>query len=152
MNIAGINIENINQYKSNSELIIKLIKKTYVKEEIIIDENLGIDFYSVNIGHKIKITIMPDDNWTIIKKNIDLILNVSINSNENICRLCGINMKSKTKCNKCNKFSCIECYIKNFNINKGIVKCDNCSYSFGILTPDEYLDILSDDIRKMQIK
>jgi transcription elongation factor Elf1 len=57
-------------------------------------------------------------------------------------------MKTKTTCNKCGKISCIECYIDCFKKNKGIIKCDICSFSFGIKTPDSYIDMLVEDIRK----
>lgn len=146
MNFGGYNIENWSQYKSNSELIIKLIKKTYPDQNILFEEPIGLDLYSVKIGTNIKITICPDNSWLDIKKNIDLKL---LNSNqcENICEICKKEMETKTACNKCKKTCCIECYINNFKKNKGIIKCDYCSYTFGIKTPDEYIDILIDDIR-----
>jgi hypothetical protein len=147
MNIGGIQIDNWDNYKSGSNLIIKLIKKNYPKENIIIEEPVGIDFYSVKINSNITITIMPDDSWIDIKKNIDLKLS-SLNQYENICRLCKMEIKAKTSCVRCQKTCCIECYIKNFKTNKGIIKCDNCSYKFGVKTPNEYIDILVEDIRE----
>lgn len=147
MNIGGIKIDNWDNYKSSSNLIIKLIKKNYPKENILIDEPNGIDFYSVKIGPNIIITILPGESWINIKKNIDLKLS-SLNQYENICRLCELEMKAKTACNKCKKTCCIECYIKNFKANKGIIKCDNCLCTFGVKTPDEYIDVLVDDIRE----
>ena len=68
--------------------------------------------------------------------------------NDNICRLCESEIKTKTECGGCKKICCIECYIENFKANKGIIKCDNCSYSFGVKTPDNYIDILVGDIRE----
>lgn len=151
MNIGGIQIDNWDNYKSSSDLIIKLIKKNYPNENILIEEPSGIDFYSVKIGSNIIITIMPEESWINIKKNIDLKLSNS-NQYDNICRLCGLEMKAKTACNKCKKTCCIECYIKNFKANKGIIKCDNCSCTFGVKTPDEYIDVLIDDIRAKAIE
>ena len=149
MNIGGIKIDNYNQYKSNSDLIIKLIKKSYPNEEIKFKEQDCIDLYVLQIGSSIKITIMPDDTWLTIKKNIDSKLyNLNQLYNDNICRLCELEMKTKTECNKCKKTCCIECYIKNFRKNNGIINCDNCSFSFGVKTPSSYIDILIDDIRE----
>lgn len=147
MDFGGINIDNWNQYKINSDLIVKLIKKSYTDQEIKFVEPNGIDLYTVQIGSNIMITIMPGDNWNNIKKNIDSKLYNPIQSN-NICRLCRLEMEIKTECNKCKKSSCIECYINNFRKNKGIIKCDNCDFSFGQKTPDSYIDILIDDIRE----
>ena len=72
MNIGGVIINDFSQYKSNSNLIVRLIKKTYPNEKIIYEEPNKIDLYCVQIGTNIKITIMPGDTWTEIKKNIDL--------------------------------------------------------------------------------
>lgn len=146
MNIGGYIIENWSQYESNSKLIIKLIKKTYFNQNILFEKPNGLDLYSIKIGPNIKITICPNDSWLDIKKNIDSKL---LNSNqcENICRLCTKEMETKTACNKCKKTCCIECYIVGFKKNKGIIKCDNCSYTFGVETPDDYIDVLVDDIR-----
>lgn len=149
MNIGGIKIDDFNKYKSNSDLIVKLIKKSYSDQEIIFKEPDVIDLYVLQIGSSIKITIMPGDTWIETKKNIDLKLYGSDKlNNDNICRLCKLEMKTKTECNSCKKYCCIECYIKNFRENKGIIKCDNCSFSFGVKTSDNYIDILIGDIRE----
>ena len=147
MNFAGITIDNWNQYKSNSDLIVKLIKNFYSGEKIKFQEPKGLDLYTVQIGSGIKITIMPDDTWISIKKNIDSKL-YNLNKSNNICRLCELEMEIKTECNQCKKSCCIECYIKNFRKNKGIIKCDNCNFSFGQKTPDSYINVLIGDIRE----
>jgi transcription elongation factor Elf1 len=56
-------------------------------------------------------------------------------------------MKAKTSCNKCHGICCIECYIDSFRKNKGIVVCGLCDYSYGVKTPDKYIDVLVGDIR-----
>jgi hypothetical protein len=147
MNVGGIYINDLAQYKANSNLIFRLIKKNYPDEHIIFEESQNIDLDTVQIGCKINLTIMPDSTWIEIKKNIDGKLYGLKNPN-NICRLCQMNIKTKTECNKCKKSCCLECYIRNFKANNGIIKCDNCSYSFGVFTPDEYIDVLVGDIRE----
>ena len=147
MNFAGITIDNWNQYKSNSDLIVKLIKNFYSSEKIKFKEPKGLDLYTVQIGSGIKLTIMPDDTWMSIKKNIDSKL-YNLNQSDNICRLCELEMKTKTECNQCKKSCCIECYIQNFRKNQGIIKCDNCNFSFGQKTPNSYIDVLIGDIRE----
>lgn len=155
MNIGGVIINDWNQYKLNSNIIIGLIKKSYSEYEIKFEEPKGIDLYTVQIGSNIMITILPTNNWINIKKDIDSKINNmnqfdyhNSNNKFNLCRLCKLEIEIKTECNKCKKSSCIECYIKNFKKNKGIIKCDNCNFSFGQKTPDSYIDILIDDIRE----
>lgn len=55
-------------------------------------------------------------------------------------------MKCAVGCNKCGKQTCLECYIDNFKLNKGIIRCETCNYSFGVKVPDEYIDLAIDDI------
>lgn len=157
MNIGGIIIDDWNQYKLKSNIIIGLIKKSYPEQNIKLEEPKGIDLFTVQIGEDILITILPSNDWVSIKKDIDSKL-YNLNQynknkdkdidNSNLCRLCKLEMDIKTDCNKCKKSSCIECYIKNFKKNKGIIRCDNCNFSFGQKTPDSYIDILVDDIRE----
>jgi len=144
MNIGGIKIDNYDKYKLDSKLIIKLVEKFYYNEHITVIEPQSFDFFELVINNHIKITILPQDTWISIKNNIDS----KLSTNDNICRLCDKQIITKTTCNNCNKSCCIECYIDNFRKNKGIIKCDNCKYLFGVKTPDKYIELFIGDIRE----
>lgn len=151
MNIRGVIIDDVYEYENNSNLIVELIKKFYSDKEIIFEKPATIDLYKIQIGSNIMMTIMPGDTWKEIKKNIDSKL-YNLNKSDNICRLCGLGMEVKTECNKCKKSCCVECYINCFKKNEGIIKCDNCSFSYGQKIHKSYIDKSINNIRENACK
>ncbi len=150
-NIQDVYIGNIEKYKQKCVLFKKLIKSTYPDIKIKFIDSDGVDLCYIEINKQIKIAILPNVVWQDIKKNIDLKLSKSIDFN-NFCSQCNKQMSTKTSCNKCYEICCVECYIDNFRKNKGLIVCGFCNYTYGIKTPDEYIDILIDDIRDNLLK
>lgn len=145
LNIEGAQIDDLEKYNNMCVLIKKLIKKVYPNLKIRFDQINNMDLVYIIIENNVKIALMPNTEWINLKKEIDDKLNYKTNEN---CELCKEKITKLACCNSCKKYTCIECYIKNFIKNSGIIKCHYCSYSFGVYTPPEYIDILVDDIRE----
>ena len=55
-------------------------------------------------------------------------------------------------CNICfNKF-CIDCYVNIFRVNKGIIKCPFCRYTFGDVCAENKIDKTIHEIRTLFIE
>lgn len=104
-----------------------------------------IDLVYVSIDSRIKFALMPNVKWSELKEEIDLKLRSVYE--EKMCEKCGCEMKCVVGCNKCGTQTCLECYIDNFKLNKGIIKCGICNYSFGVRVPYKYIDFAIDNIR-----
>jgi hypothetical protein len=143
--IEGINIDNIDEYNAKCDIIKKIIKSQYKNSSIKFTQLNKIDLVYVLIDGRIKFAIMPDVKWTELREEIDLKLRSVYK--DKMCVKCGCEMKCAAGCNKCRAQTCLECYIDNFKLNKGIVRCGICNYSFGVRVPDEYIDLAIDDIR-----
>lgn len=136
-----INVE----YKKQFDLIKKLIKLTYKNFQIefeYLEENNAL---GVCLDKIVKILIYPNNSWIDIKINIDTQLKQTMGNH--ICDECNDKIKCLASCNNCRSVICVECYINNFRTNKGIIKCKICSYSFGNVVPEEYIDFAIDNIR-----
>jgi hypothetical protein len=134
-------IYNINStYYERCELFKKLIIKTFKKYKFIfikdINYLINVKFYDNN-RFKGSITIIPENNWIDIKRNI---MN-KISDIEKICLLCDNEHKIFISCNRCSQSCCLECYINMFRINKGIIKCSFCNYKIYCECPDHMIDI-----------
>lgn len=145
LNVEGITIANIEDYNKKCLLIKKLINSTYKNSHIKFSQLSNIDLLYVVVDNIVKISIMPDSSWNNIKNDIDEKLKQTLGNR--MCEGCKGNIKCLASCNKCKTNICLECYIDNFRIGKGIIKCNFCSYSFGCKVPDEYIDLAIDDIR-----
>lgn len=145
IHIEGVCIENIDTYSKKCDTIIKLLKRNYKNCSIKYEQLSKIDLVYIMVDNRIKLAIMPEVKWNDLKKHIDLELK-SIYG-KRMCEECSGEIKCIASCNKCHNNTCLECYIENFKLNKGIVKCKICSYSFGVEIPDEYIDLAIDDIR-----
>ena len=156
-NIQDVYIGDIEKYKQKCMLFKKLIKSTYPDITIKFIDSDNVDLCYIKINEQIQIAILPNVIWHDIKKNIDLKLSqINYGSTKSIvndyCSQCNKQMSAKTSCNKCHGICCVECYIDNFRKNKGLIVCKFCDYVYGIKTPDEYIDILIDDIREKLLK
>ena len=143
--IEGVQIVNVEEYNSKCDIIKKLIKSQYKNSSIKFVQLNKIDLVYVIFDKTIKFAIMPDVKWTELRKEIDFKLRDIYK--EKICKKCGCKIKCVAGCNNCGTQTCLECYIDNFKLNKGIIRCEICNYSFGVRVPDEYIDLAIDDIR-----
>lgn len=145
ISVQGIQINNYVEYNSRCEIIKKIIKTQYKNSSIKFQQLNKMDLVYVYIDNKIKFVLMPDVKWSELKEDIDLKLKELYK--EKMCVKCKCEMKCAAGCNKCKAQTCLECYIEMFKLNKGIIICDVCNYSFGVNVPDEYIDLAIDDIR-----
>lgn len=145
LNIEGVCINNIDEYNKKCELIKQLAYSTYKNSKVSFIQVNKIELMYIVLDNIVKIAIMPEQNWIDIKNNIDIKLKQTLGNR--LCKECKGQIKCLASCNNCHTNTCLECYINNFKKNKGIIKCKNCSYSFGCEVPDEYIDIAIDDIR-----
>jgi hypothetical protein len=75
-------------------------------------------------------SIIKDNTWNEIKKNIDL-KSQGINSLNNECTLCFEKTVFLVSCNKCANINCCACYIDIIRTNRGLHKCPFCRHEFG---------------------
>lgn len=143
--IVGVQIDDVEEYNAKCTIIKKLIKSHYKNSSIKFVQLNKIDLVYVIFDDKIKFAIMPDVKWSELKEEINEKLKDVYK--EKICSKCSCEMKCIAECNKCKTQTCLECYIDNFKLNKGIIKCGSCNYLFGVQVPDEYIDLAIDDIR-----
>jgi hypothetical protein len=139
------------QYNNKIKIIKKLIATTYPNDTFIFENfnntfNEKIKEYTkIIINNNSSITILPDNTWIQIERNINVKLNNTNNTKE--CIICMNNSIKTVSCNKCSNYWCILCYIELFKKKNGIIICPFCRFSFGKYTPDYMMDICIDEIK-----
>ena len=91
------------------------------------------------VNKKISITIFENYTWVETIRNIDLKIN---NERNNECSICYESEKDKRKivCSKCVCVLCVDCYVNMFRVNKGIIKCPCCRFTYGKVFPDSMIE------------
>lgn len=97
--------------------------------EFKIENNKHINLPIIIINKTSTITILEENTWDDIKRNIDSKLSTPNNFDCSIC--CLNNIKKKVSCNKCSNYWCIPCYAEIYKTNNGIIKCPYCRFEFG---------------------
>lgn len=138
-------VANVEEYKKKCDIIKKLVITQYMYYSIKFEQSNPFTLMYVIINSEIKLAIMPDTKWNELKHDIDLGLKQSYT--KMICEECKESIKCVANCNRCKKSICVECYINNFKNGLGIIKCKFCSYSFGHIIHEDYIDLAIDDIR-----
>ena len=143
--IEGVCIDNIDEYNAKCDVIKKLIKSVYKNSSIKFEQLNKMDLVYVSIEDIIKFALMPNVKWSELKEEIEVKLKNIYGVK--MCSKCCCKIKCAATCNKCKSQTCLECYIESFKLNKGIIRCMSCNYSFGVKVPDEYIDLAIDEIR-----
>ena len=81
------------------------------------------------------ITILEDNTWDEIKHHIDAKISKDKTDECSICSTEEI-QKRRVTCTKCASDWCTDCYINIFRVNKGIIKCPFCRFTYGEEFPD----------------
>jgi len=89
---------------------------------------------------KAMMTVLDSNTWDEIKRHIDVKLS---NEKSDECSICSTNelKKRRVTCTKCANEWCVNCYIRIFRANKGIIKCPFCRFSFGVEYPKYMVEI-----------
>lgn len=127
---------------NNSNYIIHKIKE-YIPNELIqfkkheITGDLQIHFPKYGAI----MTVSDDDTWEQIKRHINKKISNQIDHECSICMTSETIKIRKVSCAKCASDWCIDCYINIFRINKGIIICPYCRFSYGNEFPDNMIEI-----------
>lgn len=143
-NIKRMNVEDSKKYIKRCQVLQDLVMKKYRDQvnKVINNDSTGYCEIHFKIGGSV--TILLDTTWEKLKTNIDLKLEgVSVP----FCKICSSVKNKLVACNNCSEQFCTECYIDSFRKNKGIVVCEFCQYSFGIVMSDEAVEDRIEDIR-----
>lgn len=132
-------------YNKRCEIIKNLLLKEYKNIRFKFVRNVGTLEMVVVINDIYTITLLSNNTWNEIKRNIDQ--KISENKDE-ICYICSEKMIKPVSCNKCSKSYCCMCYINLFKNNRGIITCPNCRYSIGKETPDYMMETCINEIRR----
>ncbi len=95
----------------------------------------------VLVKYKSVLTVLVENTWDEIKRNIDNIMNKAIFEECQICMTTDNIQLLRCRCNKCASPWCYQCYINIFKSNKGIIKCPFCRYSYGREAPEHIVEL-----------
>ena len=143
-------MDNQNEYDKKINVIKKLINIKYPINTFIFEDYNSVfndkikKFTKIIINNNSSITILPDNTWNEIERNINIKLH---NVNKNECIICLNETIKSVSCNKCSNLWCVLCYIELFKKDNGIITCPFCRYSFGIYTPDFMINICIKEIK-----
>jgi len=121
--------------KSNCNQLIHKIKDYLPNEKIQFKKHeITGDLQIIFTNKKAIITILESNTWDEIKRHIDAKMS---NEQKNECSICSTNeIQKKITCTKCASELCVNCYVSIFRINKGIIKCPFCRFTYGQEMPD----------------
>ena len=126
--MSGLNlnqlVHKINHYLPNEKIQFK-------KHEITGD--LQIIF----TDKKAIMTIIESNTWDEIKRHID----AKMSNKQDDCSICSNKIKKRVTCTKCASDWCVSCYVSIFRINKGIIKCPFCRFTYGQEFPEHMVEI-----------
>lgn len=134
------------EYDRKIEIIEKLINNIYPNDTFMFEKMLSIYdekikyFTKIMINDICSITILPNNTWKEIKRNIDTKLKNMNENNKIECMICLDTECKSVSCNKCSNFYCVLCYVEIFKKNKGIIVCPYCRYSIGMNVPDHMIE------------
>lgn len=129
--------ENTQEYNDKCKLVKNIIDMKYRKQHIEYTYN-SCGYMRIVINKTAEMSILPNNTWQEIDRNINDKLNVVITKELDICEICH-NGVACVSCNKCAKRWCGECYINLFKTGCGVITCPYCRYSFGDHTDDDFL-------------
>jgi hypothetical protein len=86
------------------------------------------DVRIIKIGDAL-ISVLHDSTWEEIKKNIEKVQTKDYKNNN--CNICENIIRRNVRCTKCACNMCSNCYINIFKINKGIIICPFCRFTYG---------------------
>lgn len=89
---------------------------------------------------------LEECTWNEIKQYIDAAIQKKEKNNE--CSICYSSIEKKmVSCKKCIHVHCINCFVKNLKVNKGIMKCPTCRHTVSnCRIPDDVIDICIQDL------
>lgn len=126
----------------NKDSVIYKIKEYLPKEQLYFTKNPKTQKLQCLIMHKnITIIIFEDKSWDKIKEDIDSkIEDIGIYE----CFSClNISIKNRTiLCTNCGHNRCIDCHMKIFRKNSGIVYCSACLNKQDELPLDCLMDVM----------
>lgn len=103
---------------------------------------------------KCSVSVTPSSTWKEVKRNIDKKLEAE--GVEWSCTICTEACNVRVSCNTCSLEVCGNCYVRNFEVGKGIVTCPFCRKKTGVSLSD--LDVengarmIRDKIAKMRCR
>lgn len=120
-----------------NEMIQKII--SYVpNEKIRFDKNKFGDTLIIFEKRNSAMCILTSNTWVEIKRIVDMKISKLSDECELCCKDDLIDVK-RINCHRCANSWCIGCYTKIFVVNKGLIVCPYCRFSFGEITQDENL-------------
>jgi hypothetical protein len=140
-------IDDIEKYNSKCIVIKNLILEEFNNDDFEFNLNDDTNVQMIIINKKSTVTILPNNSWNDIKRNIIKKINETYKNND--CSICFEKIKQNISCNQCSNNWCGECYINLFRNGNGIIKCPVCRYSFGIEISECMVDY---SIREMKNK
>lgn len=148
-NTIMIEPEELGKYYKRCAIIKSLILKEYHDQQFEFCQNIDTRYAEIVINGTGKITILPDNSWTEIKRHIIKKIKFSNEKNKSyLCSICAEQMKKRVSCARCSNGTCGNCYINIFKANNGIIKCPHCRYSYGNHVPDNMIGIYIDEIKR----
>ena len=127
-------------YESKCILIINILKKYRpdVKFEVEKCGNMGhMEIYFPE--YRSMLTINQDSTWKKLKRVVDSKLD-NKDLSTSICNICIENvLHPSVSCSECAKRWCYPCYIKIYEVGKGLVTCPYCKNSVGEKMPDIFV-------------
>ena len=103
----------------------------------------------VNINNNSTITILHDNTWKEVQRNIDKkIARFNDEHLQDECSVCFEHTNEAVSCNKCSNDICTECYIKLFKSGEGIITCPHCRFETGSKIPKNMIDLCVEKIKE----
>lgn len=131
-----MNILNPTKYHKKCDVIKKLILKEFVNHAFAFDVNPINLHFQVTVNNYSKFTVLEDNTWGEIKRNIIKRIKLQKNGLTDPCPICYDIIEKNTTCNRCSNSYCNKCYINLFKHGQGIVTCPHCRYSIGVKIPE----------------
>ena len=123
---------------NNNELVSKVLE--YIpNEQIEIVKNIDGNTVIIFETHNSLMTILPSNTWLEIKRIIDSKINYIKPDECNICCSNKLIHIRRISCNRCSENWCIGCYTKIMVVNKGLIVCPYCKFTFGRVVPPHIL-------------
>lgn len=149
INPCDMNKQEFDNYDEQCGKFRDLILKTFKTHKFEFGRNPDTLNVEVLINNISTITLLPDNTWDEVHRNINKKINNSKDkTKEDSCSICFEEINIPVSCNKCSQYFCGECYIKLFRHNNGIITCPNCRFSFGKKTPDYMIESCIAEIRE----
>ena len=147
-------------HKMNDNEMIRKIIEYIPNEKLKFERNIHGDVAIIFVNRNSIMSIMTSNTWLEIKRIIDSKIS-DIKPDE--CILCNSNKLihiTKVSCNRCANSWCIGCNTKIMLVNKGLVICPYCKFTFGNVVPphiliggiEEILGRYNENIQKEIIK